>query len=81
MTGTISNGGEGGTGRQTHAWRSTEVDEHLALLEKAILLVELHELERCTRAVALFLGELVPLVQTAFAVLLLDRHAAVPPAL
>jgi hypothetical protein len=38
-------------------------------LQEAVLLVELNELEGGTRAVALFFGEVVVFVQTAFAVL------------
>jgi hypothetical protein len=61
-------------GSRTYSGRRAEIQHDLALLEEAIFLVELDQLEGGTRAVSLLLGELVPLVETAFAVLLLDRH-------
>ena len=62
--------------KETYSGRRAEIEHDLALLEEAILLVELDQLEGGTRAVSLLLGELVPLVETALAVLLLDRHGA-----
>jgi hypothetical protein len=61
---------------ETYSGRSAEIEHDLALLEEAIFLVELDQLEGGTRAVSLLLGKLVPLVETALAVLLLDRHGA-----
>jgi hypothetical protein len=59
------------------AWRSTEIDYDLGPLQEVVFAIELDQLERRTGAVALFFGELVPFVETAFAVLLLDRHRVV----
>jgi len=53
----------------THSRRSAKIDEDFALLQDMVLLVQLDKLEGCTSAVALFLCELVPLVETTFAVL------------
>lgn len=58
----------------TYPRRSTQIDQHLTLLQKPKLLIQLYKLERSTGAISLFFGEFVPFVQTAFAVLLLDRH-------
>lgn len=58
----------------TYTWRGAEIQEDLALLEEAIFLVQLDQLEGGTGAVSLFLCELIPLVETALSVLLLDRH-------
>ena len=65
-----------GLARKTHPWRGAKIDKDLALLEEAIFLVQLHELERRTGTITLLLGELVPLVETALAVLLLNCHGA-----
>lgn len=54
---------------KTYSWSSTQVDEDLALLENMIFLVQLDKLERCTSAVTLLLGKLVPFVETTFSVL------------
>jgi hypothetical protein len=62
------------TERRTYTGRGAEIEHDLALLEEAIFLVELDQLEGGSGTVPLFLGELVPLVETALAVLLLDRH-------
>lgn len=58
----------------TYPWRSTEIQQNLALLEEPILLVELDQLERGSGSVAFLLGKLVPFVKTTLSVLLLDRH-------
>lgn len=55
--------------RATYPRRSAKIQEHLALFQKPILLVQLDQLERSTRSVAFLFCELVPLVKTAFAVL------------
>lgn len=49
--------------------RSAQIDQDLALLEEVVLLVELDQLEGGTGAVALLLGQLIPLVETAFSML------------
>lgn len=54
-----------------------KIEHDLALLEEAIFLVELNQLESSTSSVTLLLGEFVPLVETTFAVFLLDRHIVV----
>jgi len=59
---------------KTYSGGGAKIEHDLALLEEAIFLVELDQLEGGTGAVPLLLGELVPLVETALAVLLLDRH-------
>lgn len=61
-------------GQDTYTWSGAKIQKDLALLEKAILLVELDQLESGTGSVALLFGEFVPLVETTFSVLLLDRH-------
>jgi hypothetical protein len=77
MTGEVSASNSNSLLRiRTYPWRCAEIQRDPALLEEAILLVELNELEGGTSAVPLLLGELVPLVETALAVLLLDRHGA-----
>lgn len=53
---------------------STQIQQDLALLQEAILLVQLDDLEGSTGTITLLLGQFVPLIQTAFAVFLLDRH-------
>lgn len=58
----------------THAWCCTEIKEDLALFQKAIFSVELDELEGCSGPISLFLRELVPLIETAFAMLCIVRH-------
>lgn len=58
----------------TYTGRSAKIESDLALLEEAILLVELDQLEGGTGTITLLLGKLVPLVQTALAVFLLNRH-------
>jgi hypothetical protein len=58
----------------THTWGRAKIQEDLALLQKAIFLVQLNELEGGSGSVALLLGKLVPLVQATLAVLLLDSH-------
>lgn len=58
----------------TYTRGGTEIQQDLALLEEAIFLVELDQLEGGTGAVSLLLCELVPLVETTLSVLLLDRH-------
>lgn len=62
---------------RTYTWRSAEIQQDLALLEEAIFLVELNELEGSTGSVTFLLGELVPFVKTTLSVLLLDRHGQV----
>ncbi len=62
--------------KETYSGRRAEIEHDLAFLEEAILLVELDQLESGTSTVSLLLGELVPLVKTAFAVLLLNRHSS-----
>lgn len=66
------------TGRRTTTYtgRGAQIEHDLALLEEAIFLVELDQLEGGSGTIPLFLGELVPLVETALAVLLLDRHGS-----
>lgn len=59
---------------RTYTWGGAKIQQDLALLEEAIFLVELDQLEGGTSSVTLFFGELVPLVKTTFSVLLLDRH-------
>jgi len=56
---------------------SAKIEHDLALLEEAIFLVELDQLESSTSSVSLLLGEFVPLVETTFAVFLLDRHRVI----
>jgi len=58
----------------TYTGRSAKIEHDLALLQEAILLVELDQLESGTSTITLLFGKLVPLVETAFAVLLLNRH-------
>lgn len=58
----------------TYTRGSTKIQQDLALLEEAIFLVELDQLEGGTGAVPLLLCELVPLVETTLSMLLLDRH-------
>ncbi len=58
----------------THSWGGAEIQHDFALLEEAILFVQLDQFEGSSGAVALLFGELVPLIETAFAVLLLDGH-------
>jgi hypothetical protein len=53
----------------TYSWCRAQIDQHLALLQEAILLVQLDQLEGGTRTVALLFRKLIPLVETAFAVL------------
>lgn len=60
----------------TYTGRSAKIESDLALLEEAILLVELDQLEGGTSTITLLLGKLVPLVKTALAVFLLNRHGA-----
>ena len=75
MTGIVSSGGtRDPRPGSTYPWRRAKIEHDLTLLEEAILLVELDQLEGGTRTISLLLGELVPLVETALAVLLLDRH-------
>lgn len=59
---------------ETYTWSGAKIQKDLALLEEAIFLVELNQLESGTGSVAFLLGKLVPLVKTTFSVLLLDRH-------
>ena len=47
-----------------------KIDEALGSLEEVILLVELDELEGCTRPVAVFFGEMIILIKTSFCVFL-----------
>jgi hypothetical protein len=49
--------------------RGTQIDETSRLLEEAILLVQLDQLEGGTGAVALLFGEMVVFIQTRFRVL------------
>lgn len=58
----------------TYTRCSAKIQEDLALLKEAILLVQLNKFESGSGTISFFLGEFVPLIQTAFAVLLLDRH-------
>lgn len=58
----------------TYTRRSAKVEHDLTLLEEAILLVQLDELEGGSGAVSLLFGELIPFVETALAVFLLDGH-------
>lgn len=58
----------------THSWGGAKIQQDFALLEEAIFLVELDELEGGTGSVSLFFRKLVPLVKTTLSVLLLDRH-------
>ena len=66
--------GEQTNGEATYTWRSAKIDEDLALLKEAIFLVELDKLKGSSGSVALLLGQLIPFVETALAVLLLDGH-------
>jgi hypothetical protein len=67
MTDAVSEGG--GADRRAYSRRGAEVDEDLALFEEVELLIQLDELEGGASAVALLFGELIPLVDSAFAVL------------
>lgn len=53
---------------------SAKIQQDLALLEEAILLVQLYELKSGSGSVALFLGKFVPLVKTTLSSLLLETH-------
>jgi hypothetical protein len=53
----------------TYSWGSTQINKHFGLLQEVILFVQLDKLEGSTGSIALFLCELVPFVETAFAVL------------
>lgn len=59
---------------KTYSRCGAKVQQDLTLLQEAILLVQLDELKSSTGTITLLFRELVPLVQTAFAVLLLDSH-------
>lgn len=58
----------------THTWRSAKVQEDFTLLQKSILLVQLDQFESSSSTISLLLGKFIPLIQTALAVFLLDRH-------
>ena len=59
---------------ETYSRGSTKVKKNLALFQESILLIQLDELESGTSTISLLLSKLVPLVQAAFAMLLLDGH-------
>lgn len=59
---------------KTYTWRGAKIQQDFALFQESILLVQLNQLEGGTSTVAFFFGKFVPLVQTAFAVLFLNRH-------
>jgi hypothetical protein len=56
--------------RITHPRCSTQIEQYFAFLQEAIFLIELYQLECGTSSVAFLLGELIPFIQTAFAMLL-----------
>ena len=58
----------------TYTWRSAKIQQNPRRLQESISLVQLYELECGSGSVSLFFRKLVILVQTALAVLLLDRH-------
>lgn len=58
----------------TYPGSGTQIQQDLTLLEEAIFLVELDELEGGTGSVSLLLRKLVPLIKTTLSVLLLDSH-------
>lgn len=60
----------------TYSRRGAKIQQDFALLQEAILFVQLNQLECSTGTVTFFFCKLVPLVKTAFAVLFLDRHDA-----
>lgn len=62
---------------KTYSRRSTQIQQDLALLQESIFLVQLDQLESSSGAVSLLLGQLVPLVETAFSMFLLDTHDGV----
>ena len=72
MTGAVSEGNSNWS-LATYSRRGAEIDEHLALLQKVKLLVQLDELEGGTSAIALLFGELVPFVDSTFPVLRIRR--------
>jgi len=59
--------------------RGTQIDKTSRLLEEAIFLVQLDQLEGGTSAVALLFGEMVVFIQTRFRVLLVDSHVGREP--
>lgn len=61
-------------GENTHTRSGAKIQQDLALFQEAIFFVQLNKLEGSSGTITLFLGKLVPFIQTAFAVLLLDRH-------
>lgn len=60
--------------RETYTWSCAEIQQDLAFFQKSIFLVQLNQFESSSRAVPLLFGELVPLVETAFAMLFLNCH-------
>lgn len=58
----------------TYTRGSAEIKQHLTLLQKAILFVQLDEFECGSGTISLFFCKFVPFIQTAFAMLLLDCH-------
>jgi hypothetical protein len=55
---------------ETYSWSGTQVNEHLALLQKVVLLIQLDQLEGSSGSIALLLGQTIVLIETAFAMLL-----------
>lgn len=60
--------------RLTYSGSSAEIQQDLGLFQKAILFVQLNQLEGGSGSVSLLLGQFIPFIETAFAVLLLDTH-------
>lgn len=60
----------------TYSGCSAKIDQDLALLEEAILLIQLNKLEGGTGTITLLFCKLIPFIQTAFAMFLLDRHGS-----
>jgi hypothetical protein len=58
----------------TYSRGSAKINEDFAFLQKVKFLVQLNDFEGGTSTVSLLFGKLVPFVQAAFAVLLLDTH-------
>lgn len=59
---------------KTYTRRGAKVQNDLALLEEAILLVELNKLESSSSTISLLFCKSVELVQTAFTEPLFNRH-------
>lgn len=59
---------------ETYTRRCAKIQEDFALLQEAILFVQLNKLECGSGSVAFLFSKLVPLVQTALAMFFLYRH-------